>query len=80
MKSNDLGNDLMLKIENMDKSWIVVASASGKGRQPDSGRLTLSKPKISLATFGLFHFLQKKTLLNHWKAFFAPFQQGDVTT
>ena len=60
MKSNDLSNDLMLKIENMDKSWIVVASASGKGRQPDSGRLTLSKPKIPLATFGPFHFLQQK--------------------
>ena len=73
MKSNDLGNDLMLKIENMDKSWIVVASASGKGRQPDSGRLTLSKPKISLATFGLFHFLQKKNTAKPLESIFCTF-------
>ena len=73
MKSNDLGKDLMLKIENMDKSWIVVASASGKGRQPDSGRLTLSKPKISLATFGLFHFLQKKNTAKPLESIFCTF-------
>ena len=73
MKSNDLGNDLMLKIENMDKSWIVVASASGKGRQPDSGRLTFSKPKISLATFGLFHFLHKKNTAKPLESIFCTF-------